>query len=109
VIQNPADHAREQAGGSDCYFCVTTHDHPLDQAVVEALLRKPSTYLGLIGSRRKAERFKIRLTAAGFAGAQVSRMRSPMGVPIHAVPPAEIAVSIVGELIEIRRKDLPRR
>ena len=109
VIRNPGDHALEQPGGGDCYFCITTHDHPLDQAVVEALLRKPSAYLGLIGSRRKAERFKMRLSAAGFSPDELARVRSPMGVAINALTPAEIAVSIVAELIERRRKDAPRR
>ena len=63
------------------YFCVTTHDHPLDQAVVEALLNKPSAYLGVIGSRRKAERFRMRLKATGAEDAALDRIRSPMGWP----------------------------
>jgi xanthine dehydrogenase accessory factor len=109
VLRNPSDHAGEQAGGADCYYCISTHDHPLDQAVVERLLRKPSAYLGLIGSRRKAERFKMRLLAAGFSEAELEPVHSPMGMPINALTPAEIAVSIVGELIERRRKDMPRR
>lgn len=109
VLRNPGDHAREQTGGPDCYYCITTHDHPLDQAVLEALLRKPSAYLGVIGSHRKAERFKMRLTAAGFSEQELARIQSPMGLPIHALSPAEIAVSIVGELIARRRKDQPRR
>lgn len=109
VLENPGDHAKAQPGGPDSYFCITTHDHPLDQAVVEALLRKPSAYLGLIGSRRKAERFKMRLTAAGFTEEELAKIRSPMGAPINALTPAEIAVSIVAEIIERRRKDSPRR
>lgn len=104
VVKNPADFARDLPGGSDCYFCITTHDHPLDQAVLEALLPRPSRYLGVIGSRRKAERFKQRLTAAGFDGAALDRVHSPMGVAIRALTPEEIAVSIVAELIAARRQ-----
>jgi xanthine dehydrogenase accessory factor len=106
-VKDPADHARELAGGADQYYCVTTHDHPLDQAVVEALVNKPSAYLGVIGSRRKAERFRMRLRAAGFDEAAVGRMRSPMGLDIGALTPEEIAVSIVGELIRVRRLGAP--
>jgi xanthine dehydrogenase accessory factor len=102
-LKNPADVARRLEGGPDCFFCVTTHDHPLDQACVEELLRKPAAYVGVIGSRRKAERFKLRLKAAGYTDAELSRMKSPMGVAIGALTPAEIAVSIVGELIAVRR------
>jgi xanthine dehydrogenase accessory factor len=103
VLRNPATVASELPGGPDCYFCVTTHDHPLDQAVVEALLPKQAAYVGVIGSRRKAERFRQRLLAADFTEAQVERLRSPMGVSIHALTPAEIAVSIVAELVATRR------
>lgn len=103
TVKNPADVARALPGGPDCFFCITTHDHPLDQACLEALLRKPSAYLGVIGSRRKAARFKLRLTAAGFTEEELARVKSPMGVQIHALTPAEIAVSIVGELIATRR------
>jgi xanthine dehydrogenase accessory factor len=103
LVKDPADHARALAGGPECYFCVTTHDHPLDQAVVEALVTRPSAYLGVIGSRRKAERFRMRLRAAGVDEAAVERLRSPMGVDIGALTPEEIAVSIVGELIRVRR------
>lgn len=107
--RDPADAARANPGGPDVYFCVTTHDHPLDQEVVEALIGKPFAYLGLIGSRRKAERFRQRLAAAGHAPGAIERLRSPMGVSIGALSPQEIAVSVVAELIATRRKDAPRR
>ncbi|MBM4381017.1 MAG: xanthine dehydrogenase accessory protein XdhC [Deltaproteobacteria bacterium] len=103
VVRHPTTVAAELPGGPDCYFCVTTHDHPLDQAVVEALLPKQAAYVGVIGSRRKAERFRQRLRAADFTEAQVERLRSPMGIAIHALTPAEIAVSIVAELVATRR------
>jgi xanthine dehydrogenase accessory factor len=108
-LTDPADHARALTGSEHDYFCVTTHDHPLDQAVVEALLAKPAAYLGVIGSRRKAERFRMRLKAAGAEDVALDRIRSPMGLPIGALTPAEIAVSIVAELVQLRRSKLPRR
>lgn len=108
-VKDPSAFARTLTGGPDHFFCVTTHDHALDQAVVEALLRTPGAYHGVIGSLRKAERFKLRLKAAGFTDEELARMRSPMGVTIHALTPQEIAVSIVAELISLRRRDQPRR
>jgi xanthine dehydrogenase accessory factor len=104
----PDDVAKALAGGPHVYAVVATHDHPLDQACVEALLVKPLAWLGVIGSRRKAERFRQRLVAAGFSPEDVARFESPMGVPIGALTPQEIAVSIVARLIEVRRKDAPR-
>lgn len=104
LVRHPPDVARTLGGGAEEYFCVMTHDHPLDQEVVEALLDKPSAYLGLIGSQRKAERFRSRLAAAGHTEGKLLRIRCPMGLPIRAVTPEEIAVSIVGELISVRRQ-----
>ncbi|MBX5480759.1 MAG: xanthine dehydrogenase accessory protein XdhC [Myxococcaceae bacterium] len=106
---DPVRAAASLEGGPLTFFCVSTHDHPLDQAVLEALLRKPAAYHGVIGSVRKAERFKLRLRAAGFSEEEISRIRSPMGLPIRALTPAEIAVSIVAELIQLRRKDDRRK
>jgi xanthine dehydrogenase accessory factor len=109
LLKDPADHARALSPTALDYFCITTHDHPLDQAVLEALLPKPGAYLGVIGSRRKAERFRMRLEAAGAPPAQLERIRSPMGVAIGALTPEEIAVSIVAELVQVRRASTPRR
>lgn len=109
LVKDPADHARALDPGANDYFCITTHDHPLDQAVLEALLPKPAAYLGVIGSRRKAERFRMRLEAAGAEPASLERIRSPMGVAIGALTPEEIAVSIVAELVQVRRAATPRR
>jgi xanthine dehydrogenase accessory factor len=109
LLKDPADHARALSSSARDCFCVTTHDHPLDQAVLEALLSKPSAYLGVIGSRRKAERFRMRLEAAGAEAAALERIRSPMGLPIGALMPQEIAVSIVAELIQVRRSMSPRK
>lgn len=104
----PDEVARQLEGGPHRFCCVVTHDHPLDQACVEALLRKPLAYLGVIGSQRKAARFRQRLEAAGFTPAEVARFESPMGVQVGALTPQEIAVSIVARLIE-RRRGGPRR
>jgi xanthine dehydrogenase accessory factor len=102
-LEPPDDVARQLAPVGPTFCCVVTHDHPLDQACVEALLGKPLSYLGVIGSQRKAERFRQRLLAAGAPQAQVDRVECPMGLPIGALSPAEIAVSIVARLVTVRR------
>lgn len=103
-LEPPDEVARALVGTPNTWCCVLTHDHPLDQACVEALLPKNLAWLGVIGSRRKAERFRQRLTAAGFSEEQVARFECPVGLPIGALTPAEIAVSIVGRLVETRRQ-----
>lgn len=95
--------AKELQGDATLYCCVSTHDHPLDQACAEALVRKPLAYLGVIGSKRKAARFRQRMEAAGFTEKETQRFESPMGVDIGALTPREIALSIVARLVSVRR------
>lgn len=103
-LEQPDVAAKALDGGDQVYCCVTTHDHPLDQACVEALVKKKLAYLGVIGSQRKSLRFRQRLEAAGFTKEEVASFESPMGVEIDALTPSEIAVSIVARLISVRRR-----
>lgn len=88
----------------DTYVVVATHDHDLDEDIVAATLAYPARYLGCIGSQRKALKFQQRLASRGLSPDQIARMRSPMGLPIHALTPQEIAVSVVAELVLLRRE-----
>jgi xanthine dehydrogenase accessory factor len=85
------------------YVMVTTHDHALDQRIVEKVLKKPHRWIGLIGSRRKAELTRQRLEHKGFDKDDVRRVRWPVGIAIGAETPEEIAVAILGELIADHR------
>lgn len=89
--------------GEGCFVMVTTHDHGLDQRLVERALRKPHRWLGLIGSRRKAELTRQRLEAKGFSLAEATALRCPVGLAIGAETPEEIAISIMAELVATRR------
>jgi xanthine dehydrogenase accessory factor len=82
---------------------VMTHDHGLDQEAIGWALKKGFRFVGGIGSRAKAERTRQRLTARGFAEADVARVRMPLGVVIGARSPEEIAVAVAAELIAWRR------
>lgn len=108
VTESPDDVSRALAGGPDVYVAVATHDHPLDQACVEALLTKSLAWLGVIGSERKAAKFRQRLTQKGFTDGQLATMESPMGLQIGALTPEEIAVSIVARLVAVRRRAASR-
>lgn len=85
------------------YLLVVTHDHSLDQDLIERLLPTPHAWLGMIGSRTKVTRFLIRLRAAGVDEALFSRLCAPVGLDIGAETPEEIAVSIAAELVRVRR------
>jgi xanthine dehydrogenase accessory factor len=85
---------------------VMTHDHGLDQRAIEWGLKRGFTYVGGVGSRAKAERTRQRLEAKGFSEADRARVRMPIGVPIKARLPEEIAVSIAAEMVAFRREGI---
>jgi len=86
----------------ETYVVVVTHDHPLDQRLVRSLCERPLRFLGLVASRTKRNKFVARLRAQGVAEEALARLRSPVGLELGAVTPAEIAVSIAAELIAVR-------
>jgi xanthine dehydrogenase accessory factor len=91
---------------ADTAIVIVTRDHAQDQALLEQLLtladgREPG-YLGLIGSRRKVELFRQRLTARGVDAARFARVHAPIGLDIGAETPAEIAVAILAQLVQQR-------
>lgn len=82
---------------------VMTHDHALDQNVIEWALRRGFAFVGGVGSRAKAKRTRDRLERKGFSEADRARVRMPIGVDVGARLPDEIAVAIAAEMIGWRR------
>src|SRR5215831_9315889 len=107
--RDPEAAARELALDPSDSAVVTTHDHALDQRVVQELLRRELRFTGLIGSFAKQRKFALRLRARGFDDAAIARLRTPVGLAIGAQTAEEIAVSIVAELVAVRRGAAPER
>ena len=79
-----------------------SHDPKLDDPALIAALRSPAFYIGALGSRRTHARRLDRLRAEGLDDAVLQRIRAPVGLPIGAVSPGEIAVSIMAEIVAAR-------
>ena len=86
------------------FVLVVTHDHALDQDLVEHLLAVDLAWLGMIGSQGKVARFLVRFRAAGVPVDTLRRLSAPVGLDIGAETPAEIAVSIAAEVVRVRRR-----
>jgi xanthine dehydrogenase accessory factor len=88
------------------YVLVMTRDHARDEQALAHLMRRPHRYLGMIGSRRKVHailrRILHREAQSGRPQPDLSRVRAPIGLALGGRTPAEIAVSIVAELIADR-------
>jgi xanthine dehydrogenase accessory factor len=86
-------------------FVALTHDPKIDDPGLHAALRSACFYVGALGSRKTHARRVERLRAAGFADDAIARIRAPIGLNIGAVSPAEIALSIAGEVIAALRAE----
>jgi xanthine dehydrogenase accessory factor len=88
------------------YVVILTRDHAIDQRILETIIvNEELAYLGLIGSRGKAGRFRRRLEAKGLLTPERwGRLHSPVGLDIAAETPEEIAVAVVAELVRERNR-----
>jgi xanthine dehydrogenase accessory factor len=86
--------------GVDRYtaFVALTHDPKIDDPALIHALKSKCFYIGALGSRKTHAKRVERLQAAGFTDEQIGRIRAPIGLPIGAISPAEIALSIMGEI-----------
>lgn len=88
--------------GPRAHVLICTHDHALDQRMVEATLRRPTQWLGMMGSRRKALKTRERCLHRGFSLAELEHLVSPVGLDLGAQTPHEIAVSVAAEMVALR-------
>lgn len=86
--------------GADRYtaYLMLTHDPKIDDAALNFALKSPAFYIGALGSRKTHAKRVERLKEAGYSDADISRIRAPIGLNIGAISPAEIALSILGEI-----------
>lgn len=104
VVGDIAATLRRETIDERTYVVIVTRGHKHDEQALQAVIDRPARYLGMIGSRRKVTTIFDDLAAAGVDRAKLARVYSPIGLPIGSVTVPEIAVSIVGQLIEVRRK-----
>lgn len=105
IIARDFDEAvKELALGESSYIVIATRGHRDDMCVLRWAVQTPARYIGMVGSKRKAITVFRELTREGLNPELFDRVHSPVGLNIGAVTPEEIAVSIVAELIAVRRR-----
>jgi len=85
------------------YIVIVTHGHQHDEVVLEWAVGTPAKYIGMIGSKTKNATIFTHLLAKGISQEQLGRVHAPIGLEIEAQTPEEIAVSILAEVIKVRR------
>jgi xanthine dehydrogenase accessory factor len=96
--------------GLDRYTALValTHDPKIDDPALTAALTANCFYIGALGSRKTHNGRVERLARAGFSADDIGRIHAPIGLDIGAVSPAEIAVSILAEIVATLRQDRRR-
>jgi xanthine dehydrogenase accessory factor len=85
------------------YIVMTTRGVDVDVKGLPGLLDSPAAYIGVIGSQRRWKTARDQLLESGISEEKIDRVRSPIGLELHAETPEEIAVSIMAEIIRLRR------
>lgn len=100
------DEALEKIGINSSTAVVTlSHDPKLDDPALEIAMRSDAFYIAALGSRKTQKQRRERLWEKGFSDAEIKRIHGPAGLDIGALEPAEIALSILSELVSIRRAE----
>jgi xanthine dehydrogenase accessory factor len=95
--------AEAYAFNAETYIVLTTRGVPLDLELLPHLLARPQAYLGVIGSRRRWSTAARRLREMGVPDERLARVHAPLGLELNAETPEEIAVSIMAEIVMLRR------
>lgn len=97
-----ADGLSKIRGDSDSWFIIVTRGHRYDTECLEAILRKPYAYVGMMGSLRRVAIVKDQLEAKGVCREALDGVHTPIGLKIGAETPEEIAVSVMAEIIQVK-------
>lgn len=95
----PAEVVASRADGRSAAVVVVAHDYKVELPVLRVALRGSAAYVGMLGSRKRAAAVRAMLADDGLTEAELGRLRAPIGLSIGAQGAAEIAVSIVAELV----------
>jgi xanthine dehydrogenase accessory factor len=106
-LREPTALLGETVLGARDWLLIVTHDHRLDEEILERAVQRQPRFIGLVGSQRKTfrliQRIAARLGGAATGALGLDRVYAPVGLDIGAQGPQEIAVSIVAELVALRR------
>jgi xanthine dehydrogenase accessory factor len=89
------------------FLVLLTHDPKIDDPALKVALASGARYVGVLGSRRTHQQRVERLRADGLSEAQLARLHAPIGLPLGGRTPAEIAVSILAEIVQAKNSPAP--
>ena len=93
---------RRIPGGQENYFVVVTRAHSWDVACLQAILRKPAAYVGMMGSHGRSALVREQLAGMGLPQERIDALHAPIGLAIGAKTSEEIALSILAEIVSVK-------
>ena len=91
------------------YIIIVTRGHLKDEEVLASVVRSNAAYIGMIGSCKKNATVFQHLEEQGISQEELDKIHAPIGIDIKAQTPEEIAVSIIAEIIQVRRKKYTKK
>ena len=88
------------------YIVIMSFSSALDQLILSQLIQKPCKYIGMMASSTKAQRIRAALQKKGLDSALLERVHTPIGISLSCKSPAEIAVSVAAQMIQIRNQTI---
>ncbi len=107
VLDGFAEAAARMTLGRNSYAVVVTRGHRGDEDALQAVLGKGLRFVGLLGSRPKLVHVVAALEERGVEAAELASVHCPLGIEIGALTPEEIAVSVLAQMIAVRRGVAP--
>jgi len=105
-LEDMAAFAERLSSDANTYVVVLSRGFSRDKAILGQLLKKNFRYIGMIGSKRKMESIIKALKEEGMPDEAFIKLKSPVGLDIGAETPEEIAISIAGEIIAVKKGEL---
>ncbi|HCS73747.1 MAG TPA: xanthine dehydrogenase [Clostridiales bacterium] len=92
-------------GDNGTYFIIVTRGHRYDQICLQKIIEKENAYIGMIGSRSRVRKVLDYIEEQGISREKLNKVYTPIGLSIGAETPAEIAVAIMAQVIEVKNKE----
>jgi len=97
-----AENLQNYCINENCYIVIVTHGHLFDEVSLRAVIRSNAAYIGMIGSKKKVPLVYSRLMKEGISKELIKKVYSPIGLKLGGDSPAEIAISIISEILLLK-------
>lgn len=104
ILGNMSENLRKYKMSEDTYIVIVTRGHDFDQECLQAVIGANVKYIGAMGSKKKIITMMDNLKELGYSKEELNKIYAPIGLDIATNKPSEIAISILGEILQIKNE-----